>query len=94
MVRKKTLGVWAGTGTRTNEALLADVGGTVQMEKDGEVVGIVGGIEFGDIEQALATEAIVKVASEERRVSIDVELACLAIDSIALYVDRVCTYDG
>lgn len=61
------------------------------MKEYGEVVGVVGGVELGDVEQAPAAQAIVEVAGVKGRLAIDVELARYAVDSVAIDVDL---FDG
>lgn len=36
----------------TNQRFFAEIGGSIEMEKNGKVIGIIGGVEFGDVEQA------------------------------------------
>lgn len=76
-------------GGRTNEILTPDVGGAVEVEQYGEVVGVVGGVELGHVEQALAGQTVVKVAGVEGGIAADVELARDAVDSIAINVDGI-----
>lgn len=49
------------------------------MELDRHVVGIVGGVEFGDVEKTLSSKAVAKVASEQGRTSVGGELCGVAI---------------
>lgn len=49
------------------------------MELDGHVVGIVGGIEFRNVEQTLSSQTVAKIARKQSRIAIDRELLAVAI---------------
>ena len=60
-----------GAGKRTHNVLLLDVGCAVDVEQHGHVVGIIGSIEFANVEEASAGQAIGKVLRVQRGISVD-----------------------
>lgn len=46
----------------THDVFIAYIRSAVEMEENGRVVIVEGGIEFGDVQQALPTETIAEIA--------------------------------
>lgn len=69
-----------------HERLIPKVRRPVDVEDDGEVVGIVGGVELGDIEQALSSKTVSKVLREESRSPVDSQLLRLSMRVSAVNV--------
>lgn len=73
----------------THKIFFMDVGGSIQMKQDGQIISVVGSVEFGDIEQGFAAQAIVKITCIESRVSADIEVTAHAIEPETFDVHRV-----
>lgn len=59
------------------------------MKQDCEVVCIICGVEFGNVEETAAAEAVGKVLGIKRWGAAHVQATLFAIDAIAVYVDGI-----
>jgi hypothetical protein len=59
------------------------------VKEDGHVIRIVGSVEFGDVEQTLAIEAVIEVTSVESWSSTDIQLPRLSIQANSLDRDNL-----
>lgn len=70
-----------GQVDHTNEIFFMNIGGSIQVKKDREIISIVCSIEFGDIEQALSTKAVVEITRIQGGISANVKVTVHTVDS-------------
>lgn len=70
-----------GQVDHTNEIFFMNIGGSIQVKKDREIISIVCSIEFGDIEQALSTKAVVEITRIQGGISSNVKVTVHTVDS-------------
>lgn len=68
----------------THDVLASNIGHAMEVEDDCEVIGIIGSVELGDVEEAFTAQTVVEIASIQRRMAIHVKLASDSVDAGSL----------